>query len=119
MPNNKKIMANNIEGLALISRSIDNLKWWINNKAPQNIPSNDYKLLLDIKNNFGTGLKNIHSFKRLSLAIALDKGLTDIIKQDKELQGVCFTIIHNQHKDEKVDLGKVFYLDPINISVDG
>ena len=50
-------MSHTIDGLALISSTLENLKWWKNNKIPQGLPNDSYKLLIKIIDNLKIGLK--------------------------------------------------------------
>ena len=112
-------MTHTIEGLALISSTLENLKWWKNNKIPQQTPNDSYKLLIKIIDNLKIGLKNVYRFKRLALAIAIDKNLSEMIEKDKELHGVGFTIIHNQPKDGEINEGYINRSLIFNISPNG
>ena len=110
-------MSHKIDGLALISSTLDNLIWWKNNKIPQQTPNDSYKLLLKITDNLKAGLNNLYRFKRLALAIAIDKSFSEMIEKDKELHGVGITIIHNQPKNEEANEAYINRSLTYNISI--
>jgi hypothetical protein len=112
-------MSHKIEGLALISSTLENLKWWKNNKIPQEIHNDSYKLLIKIIDNFKIGLKNVYRFKRLALMKDIDQNLNELMSLDPEAQAIDFRIIYNPTLDGKVNEGRITKANPFNLSMYG
>lgn len=83
-----------IDGLSLINSSVKNMRWWINNKLPQNISHKSKDQLYSIVENLENGAVNIQRLKNHNLFLQIDLDYESLKKLDTEANAIDFRIIY-------------------------
>ena len=83
-----------IDGLSLINSSVKNMRWWINNKLPQNISPKSKDQLYSIVENLENGAVNIQRLKNHNLFLQIDLDYEALKKLDPEANAIDFRIIY-------------------------
>ena len=110
-------MKSKIDGFALINSSYKNLEWWINNKAKQSVDSHSYKQILEIKQNFKSGIENTYRYKLPGLTRQIDNDLPQLIRMDSEAHAIDFRVIHNPPLNGLINEGRITRANPYNMSL--